>query len=112
MDTHETLTPAALHILLALANGERHGYGIMQEIARLTDGAFTLGPGTLYRSIQRLLAAGLIAETESPVAPDEDDERRRYYELTGAGRAAASAELDRLDKLVRIGRMVSLIRDA
>ena len=81
------LTPAAFQILLALAGGERHGYGIMQEVLALTGGAVRLGPGTLYGTIGRLLAAGLIAEVTERPDPALDDERRRYYRLTPAGRA-------------------------
>jgi DNA-binding PadR family transcriptional regulator len=95
------LTPAAFHILLALADVERHGYGIMQEVATLTGGRMRLGPGTLYRSIGRLLADGLIAEAEERPDPALDDERRRYYRLTERGLRAASAEAERLATLVR-----------
>ncbi len=79
------LTPAVFHIMLALADGERHGYGIMQEVAALTDGALRLGPGTLYGSIKRMLADGLIEETDERPDPELDDERRRYYRLTDFG---------------------------
>src|SRR5690349_10237473 len=86
------LTPAVFHILLALANGERHGYGIMQEIAAATDGQMRIGPGTLYRSIKQMLAAGMIEESDERPDPELDDERRRYYRLTGFGRRVAQAE--------------------
>jgi DNA-binding PadR family transcriptional regulator len=99
-DTLPTLTPAAFHILLALAAGERHGYGIMQDVATLTEGRMRLGPGTLYRSIGRLLDGGLIAEAEERPDPALDDERRRYYRLTQQGRRAARAEAARLATLV------------
>jgi DNA-binding PadR family transcriptional regulator len=95
-----TLTPAAFHILLALADGERHGYGIMQEVLAFTAGTLRLGPGTLYGTIGRLLAAGLIAESSERPDPKLDDERRRYYRLTPAGRRAATAEAQRLARLV------------
>lgn len=96
------LPAAAFHILLALAGGERHGYALMADVEQLSDGAVRIGPGTLYGSIKRLLAAGLIAETDSRPDPDLDDQRRRYYQLTGAGRAALSAEAARLARLVEV----------
>jgi DNA-binding PadR family transcriptional regulator len=102
-ENHTAPTAAVLHILLALADGERHGYGIMQEIAQFTGGTFTLGPGTLYRSIKQMLEQGLIAETETRADPALDDERRRYYKLTGKGERALHAELARLDALVQVG---------
>lgn len=108
---HIPLTPAALHILLALAVGERHGYGIMQEITQLTGGMFALGPGTLYRSIKQMLEQGLIAEAEMRADPALDDERRRYYRLTGKGERALRAELSRLDALVRVARNHGLMGD-
>lgn len=106
------LTPAVLHILLALAVGERHGYGIMQEITQLTGGMFALGPGTLYRSIKQMLEQGLITETDMRADPALDDERRRYYKLTAKGEGALRAELARLDTLLRIGRAHGLMGDA
>ncbi len=99
-DADKTPTAAAFHILLALADGERHGYGIMQEVAALTDGALRLGPGTLYGTIARLLEAGLIAEVAERPDPALDDERRRYYRLTPAGRRVAATEVRRLERLV------------
>jgi DNA-binding PadR family transcriptional regulator len=95
------LSPAVFHILLALSTGERHGYGIMQEVAAATDGQMRIGPGTLYRSIKQMLAAGMIEETDERPDPDLDDERRRYYQLTGFGRRVAQAEAARLARLVR-----------
>ena len=94
------LTPGALHILLALAGGERHGYAIMQETTRLSDGAVRLGPGTLYRTLKALLDDGLIAESGERPDPAHDDERRRYYRLTAFGRRVAQAETARLTRLV------------
>ncbi|HUY78370.1 MAG TPA: PadR family transcriptional regulator [Ktedonobacterales bacterium] len=94
------LTPGALHILLALAGGERHGYAIMQETTRLSDGAVRLGPGTLYRTLKALLDDGLIAESGERPDPAHDDERRRYYRLTAFGRRVAQAETARLMRLV------------
>jgi DNA-binding PadR family transcriptional regulator len=102
------LTPAIFHILLALADGESHGYGIMQEVERLTDGQVRLGPGTLYRSLQRMLVEGLIEELDE--SPDsEGDERRRYYRLTALGRRVAQAEALRLAALVRAARARKLL---
>jgi DNA-binding PadR family transcriptional regulator len=98
------LTPAVFHILLALADGERHGYGIMQEVAQRTEGAVQLGPGTLYGSIKRLLSAGLIEETDNRPDPALDDQRRRYYRLTDFGRRVAVAEAERLIGLVQQAR--------
>lgn len=106
------LTPAAFHILLALADEERHGYGIMLEVAQRTQGAVRLNSGTLYRSIKQLLAAGLIAESAERPDPALDDERRRYYRLTAAGRAAAEVEATRLERLVGLARDKHLLRPA
>jgi DNA-binding PadR family transcriptional regulator len=92
------------HILLALARGERHGYGIMREVERLSDGAVRLGPGTLYRTLREMLDAGLIAESGERPDPAHDDERRRYYALTEAGQRAALAETRRLARLVERAR--------
>src|ERR671932_1479007 len=80
------LTPAVLHILLALADGERHGYGIMREVEGRTGGETRLGPGTLYGSIKRMLADGLIEESDERPDPEMDDQRRRYYRITDFGR--------------------------
>jgi len=95
------LTPAVFHILLALADRERHGYGIMQEVANLTDGKLRMGPGTLYGSIKRMLSNGLIEESDERPDPKLDDERRRYYKLTIFGQRVAAAEAQRLLQLVR-----------
>jgi len=94
------LTPAEFQILLALAGGERHGYAIMQDVSAATQGKLRLGPGTLYRSIKSLLAAGLIEESGERPDPAVDDQRRRYYRMSDLGRRAALAEAERLDKLV------------
>ncbi len=93
------LTPAMHHILLALLEGDLHGYAIMQSVEQLSDGAMRMGPGTLYGTLKRLLELRLVAETEERPAND-DDERRRYYRLTTAGRAAVRAETMRLARLV------------
>src|SRR6185437_4699603 len=106
------LSPAVFQILLALANGERHGYGIMQEIAAATEGQMRIGPGTLYRSIKQMLAAGLIAELDERPDPALDDERRRYYRLTGFGRRVAQAETQRLAQLVRAAKARQLLPGA
>jgi DNA-binding PadR family transcriptional regulator len=98
------LPQAAFHILMALAEEDRHGYAILQEVARRTGGDVSLGPGTLYRSIQRMLEQGLIVETRERPAPDEDDERRRYYRISRFGTAVARAEARRLQELVRLAR--------
>jgi DNA-binding PadR family transcriptional regulator len=103
------LTPAVFHILLALALRERHGYGIMQEVAALTDGAVRMGPGTLYGTLKRMLAAGLVEEVEERADPALGDERRRYYRLTEAGGAIARAEARRLESLVAAARRSSLL---
>ncbi|MFZ0548443.1 MAG: PadR family transcriptional regulator [Candidatus Promineifilaceae bacterium] len=94
------LTPGVFHILLALADEERHGYGIMQEVEARTEGGVTLGPGTLYGSVKRLLAGGLIVESDDRPDPAMDDERRRYYRLTPFGRQVAQAEAARLASLL------------
>ncbi len=106
------LTPAVFHILLALADGERHGYGIMLEVERMTAGQLRLGPGTLYRSIQRMLVDGLIVERKEAVDPDVDDERRRYYRLTKLGLEVGRAEARRLDTLVKAARQRGLLKKA
>jgi DNA-binding PadR family transcriptional regulator len=102
------LPPAAFHILLALADEDRHGYAIIQEVARRTNGELRLSAGTLYRSIQRMLEQGLIVETRERPAPELDDERRRYYRITSDGMAAAREETRRLAQLVRIARAAGL----
>jgi DNA-binding PadR family transcriptional regulator len=98
------LPPATFHILLALADDDRHGYAIIQDVAARTDGALRLSAGTLYRSIQRLLEQGLIVEPRERPAPEEDDERRRYYRITALGTAVARAEAGRLSDLLRMAR--------
>ena len=98
------LPPATFHILLAVADEDRHGYAIIQDVAIRTDGALKLSPGTLYRSIQRMLEQGLIEETAERPAPELDDERRRYYRITAFGRTVAKAEARRLTQLVKLAR--------
>ncbi len=106
------LTPAVLHILLALAEGERHGYAIMRAVTADTAGAVRLGPGTLYRSIKGMLADGLIEESDARPDPALDDERRRYYRLTALGQRAAQAEVERLSRLVALARSKPLLQAA
>ncbi len=96
------LTPLSFQILLALADGERHGYGIMKEIDRRTKGRMTPATGPLYLAAQRLMDQGLIAESEKRPAPELDDQRRRYYRLTEFGRRVATAEVERMAHLVGI----------
>jgi DNA-binding PadR family transcriptional regulator len=108
-DTHLPLSPAAFHILLALADGEKHGYAIMQEVAALTGGSLKLGPGTLYGAIKRLLADEWIAESDERPAPELDDERRRYYRLTELGLRVVRAEAARLARLVEAARSKKLV---
>src|SRR5687767_1948092 len=103
-DRTASLTPAMLHLLLALADEDRHGYALMQEVARLTDDRVRLGPATLYGSIKRMLVAGLIQETDQRPVPDLDDERRRYYRITRLGREVLGRELQRLADLVQVAR--------
>ena len=95
------LPPAALHILVALMSGEKHGYALMRDVEELSDGVVRVGPGTLYGSIKRMLADGLIEETAERPDPELDDQRRRYYRLTGLGEQVCHAELRRLQVLVR-----------
>ena len=104
------LTPAVLHILLALADGERHGYGIMREVEGWTGGEVRLGPGTLYGAIKRMLADGLVEESGERPDPKMDDQRRRYYRITELGRRVAGAETGRLEGLVGTARRKKLIR--
>jgi DNA-binding PadR family transcriptional regulator len=103
------LTPAVFQILLALADGEKHGYGIMREVGQRTGRRMRMGPGTLYGSIARMLAAGVIEESDDRPDPALDDERRRYYRLTNFGRRVAAAEAHRLAELVRLARATDLL---
>lgn len=103
------LPPATFHILMAVAQEDRHGYGIIQDVAQRTDGELKLSAGTLYRSIQRMLEHGLIVETADRPAPEFDDERRRYYRISPFGMAVARAETRRLAQLVRMARTQGLL---
>ena len=104
VDKQLPVNPPVFHILLALADGERHGYAIMQEVRERTEGKLSLGPGTLYYSIKRMLANGLIEESAERPTPEADDERRRYYRVTALGRRVAEAEAQRLAELVDLAR--------
>jgi DNA-binding PadR family transcriptional regulator len=103
------LSPAVFHILLALADGEKHGYGIMQEVREITRDVIKMGPGTLYGSIKRMLASGLIEESDERPDPALDDERRRYYRLTPFGERVVAAEAQRLMHLVSVARSKRLL---
>lgn len=105
------LTPAVFHILLVLADEDRHGYDIMRAIANATDGKIQMGPGTLYGTIKRLLQAGLIVETDERPDPALDDSRRRYYRLTEIGQQVLAAEVERLTSLVQIAQRKNLFND-
>jgi len=95
------LPVATFHILLALRDGEKHGYAIMRDVEELSEGAVTIGPGTMYGSIKRMLAEGLIEESAERPDPEMDDERRRYYRCSGLGERVCLAEAERLTKLLR-----------
>src|SRR3954464_9585469 len=95
------LPPAVFHLLLALRDGEQHGYALMQRVEELTDGSVRMGPGTLYGAIKRMLADGLIEETDERPDPALDDQRRRYYRITAAGEGACAEELRRMETLLR-----------
>jgi DNA-binding PadR family transcriptional regulator len=104
------LTPPMLHTLLALADGDKHGYAILKEVARRTGGTVRLGPGTLYALVKRALADGLIIEADERPDPALDDERRRYYRLSSRGRRVAIAEIERLESIVDIAHEKKLLR--
>ena len=103
------LTPPVFHILLALTDEERHGYGIMQDVARQTNDALQLGPGTLYGCLKRMLAARLVEESDERPDPDLDDERRRYYRMTDLGQMVVRAEAQRLANAVSAARAKRLL---
>jgi len=103
------LTPAVFQVLLALADGPSHGYGIMQEVDEFTAGSTRLGPGTLYRSIQRMLVDGLIEELAIAAHDESDDDRRRYYRLTPKGLATAKGEAQRIAALVEAAQQRKLL---
>ncbi len=103
------MRPIEFQILLTLATGQRHGYAIIQDIQARPDAARTVETGTLYRALQRLVEQALVRPTESPRAPTDEDERRRYYAITPAGRRAATAEARRMASLVDQARLAQLI---
>ena len=103
------LTPAVFHILLALSDGEKHGYAIMREVAESTNRQIKMGPGTLYGTIKRLLEAGLIEESDQRPDAKTDDERRRYYRLTGVGQRVAEAEAQRYNEMAKLARRKRLL---
>jgi DNA-binding PadR family transcriptional regulator len=102
------LTPAVFHILLALSSGERHGYGIMKQVEADSQGKVSMGAGTLYGSLKRMLDAGLVQESDKRVDPEMDDERRIYYQITGAGAEALAAELERYQRIVSVAQQRKL----
>jgi DNA-binding PadR family transcriptional regulator len=103
------LSPSVFHILLALSDGDLHGYGIMQEVSEHTEGQIRLGPGTLYGAIKRLLNDRLIVETDERPDPELDDERRRYYRLTDFGQRVLKAEVRRISKMISVAQRKRLI---
>jgi len=108
-ENHSPMTPAVYNILLALADGEKHGYAIMLEVEENTQGTVKMGPGTLYGSIKRMLAGGLIEECDERPDPELDDERRRYYKLSGMGERALRIESERLERQVRVARLKQVL---
>ena len=106
------LTPAVLHILLALSTKERHGYGIMKQVESDSQGKVKMGPGTLYGSLGRMIEAGLIRESDKKVDPKMDDERRVYYKITALGQKALSAELLRYREVVAVARQMRVSPNA
>ncbi len=104
------LTPAVLHILLALSTQERHGYGMMKQVESDSQGKVKMGPGTLYGSLGRMIEAGLVRESDKKVDPNMDDERRVYYKITGLGQKALAAELKRYRDVVAVAKKLRLHR--
>ena len=107
-NSNPPLTPAVFHILLALSSGERHGYGIMKQVEADSQRKVSMGPGTLYGSLKRMLDAGLVRESDKRVDPEMDDERRIYYQITGIGEQALAAELERYPRIVTIAQQRKL----
>ena len=105
------LKPQDFHILFVLLDGDRHGYGMVKEIERQTDGQIRLEAGNLYRSVRRLIKQGLIAETDRRPAPESDDERRRYYSVTEFGRQVVAAETDRMRAVVAAAEARLVVSD-
>lgn len=108
-ESNAPLTPAVLHILLALSTQERHGYGIMKQVEADSQGKVKMGPGTLYGSLGRMIEAGLIRESDKKVDPKMDDERRVYYKMTALGQKTLAAELDRYREVVGVARQLRLL---
>jgi len=108
-DAHLPLRPVEFEILLTLATGERHGYAILQEIAERSDGALQLETGTMYRALRRLVDDGLVRPAARKTTRESDDERRRYYAITALGARVASAEADRMARLVATARLARLL---
>ena len=106
---HLPLSPLVLHVLLALADDDRHGYGIIKEVRRRTDGEIEIGASSLYAVLRRLVDAELVIETDERPDPGLDDERRRYYRLTKLGRQVAVAEVARLESIIRQARAKRLV---
>ena len=100
------LPVAQLHILLALASGDKHGYAILSEVEVLTEGAVSMGPGTLYGTVKKMLKARFIEETDERPDPELDDQRRRYYRITGTGRQVLDAEVSRMEQLAGAARLI------
>ncbi len=105
---NKPLTPAVLHILLALSTQERHGYGIMKQVESDSQGKVNMGPGTLYGSLGRMIEAGLIRESDKRIDTEMDDERRIYYKITGLGQKTLTAELDRYRDVVTVAKQKQL----
>jgi len=112
VDVHLPLTPLSFHILLALAEGEKHGYGILKEIERRTDGKMRTASGALYLAAVRLEDGGLIEESERRPDPKLDDKRRRYYRLSDLGRRVAAAEAERMSQLLGVAFDIGLVKGA
>lgn len=110
-EANSPLTPAVLHILLALSVQERHGYGIMKQVEEDSQGRVKMGPGTLYGSLGRMMDAGLIRESDKKVDPAMDDERRVNYSITALGQKALASELERYDQVVALARRKTLLPD-
>lgn len=108
-NSNSPLTPAVFHILLALSGKERHGYGIMKQVEVDSQGKVTMGPGTLYGSLKRMLDAGLVTEGDTRIDPQMDDQRRIYYQITDAGFQALAAELERYQRIVTLAQQQSLL---
>ena len=104
-----SLTPAVFHILLALSNGELHGYAIMKKVGEDSQGQVKMGAGTLYGSIKRMLDAGLVEESDKRIDPEMNDERRIYYRITGVGKKVLADELERLRRIVSLAQELKLL---